>query len=212
MRFRCSNCGTDYHAQSENALRVQGGSMAHLPWFRDERGLNISATLCLRCGTIHATSGSPGKALFTFGQRMLKVHFYLPPDRIKRLLADPNVTFPQTAIDLLVERGHLVVSTSSEANGAPTNSSAADLFESLQRAYAAATTKYAMYCQMVRRGEATVETLNDFVAEGLQLFREGNRSAHATSAQVLKDALSAGVSPEEVVDIARTVLKEATIS
>lgn len=212
MRFRCSNCGTDYQGHEDNALLFAGRGFAHLPWFRDERGLNINATLCLNCGTLHATSGSPGKALLTLGKRMLKVHFYMPPDRIERFLTEGEVGIPQAALDLLVERGHLAATTDERVGGAPASAGAAGPFEALQRAYAAATVKYALYCQMVRSGEASVGTLSDFIAEGNALIKEGNRSTHATSAQVLDDALSAGISPTEVVEAAKAMLDQATRS
>lgn len=95
-------------------LDPEHGTLLGTGWFRDERGLNHQAMVCLSCGTVHATTGAPLKGLLTLGSRMASVKFYMPPDRLQGLVDEKGpdsltheLGLQPIVIDQLVSRGFL---------------------------------------------------------------------------------------------------------
>lgn len=113
--FRCSNCGAVHpFTEANNAALHASASIAHFAWYRQDDGLNINATICLKCGTVHATAFGIGKALFSFGRRVWSVQYYLPPDRLLPLIREHGNPLPQEATDLLLDRGFIPMPSDAE--------------------------------------------------------------------------------------------------
>jgi len=90
------------------------GTFLGTAWFRDDRGLNHQSIVCLKCGTVHATTGSPMKALFTLGSRMASVKFYMTPEKLQMLVDEKgphalerDLALKSMIVDELTARGFI---------------------------------------------------------------------------------------------------------
>ena len=118
MNFKCSNCNYKHRVKEDSYfLKRATGSLAHGEWYKDNRGQIFYASACLRCGTIHATTGAPLQMLFGNPLRVDKVFTY---DKLKEIVfevAQKNNTeavhalnafnFPDIVIEALQARGYL---------------------------------------------------------------------------------------------------------
>ena len=189
MYFRCSNCRADLHVNDSVWINPVG-KLAHLPWFRDHRGLNVYATACLHCGTVHATSGAPLKGLLTLGRRMLSVHFHLTPDHIQQFVREQGNPLPPLLTSLLEERAFLGVSDDPYE--------AEETLDPLEEAIQAAVVKLALYCAEVRHRDFSAASVLAFLEHSSKLEQQGEATPEALAAGTIRDALAAGISAAEI--------------
>lgn len=186
MYFRCSHCGVDLHAGRDSVFTNSSGKLASLPWFRDDRGLNIYATTCLHCGAVHATSGSPMKGLLTLGRRMLSVHLYLTPDRLQQLISDQGNPLPPQLISLLEERGFL--------GGTDELLEDEEVLDAVGQTLQAAIPRLALYCAVVRHRDFSASSVLAFLEHAASLEEHGEATEETQAAEIIRGVLASGVS------------------
>ena len=98
MNFRCVSCGKNLSV-SYDADPVHGDMMMR-PWYPEEvTGLNHQAVLCLKCSSVHDTSGAMLRFIFqSFLDRPLKVHCVWRPVLSGNKL---EVTYPNGHLELI---------------------------------------------------------------------------------------------------------------
>ena len=191
MNFRCANCGVDLNAHADSVLINSAGKLAHFPWFRDERGLNVNATTCLHCGTVHATTGSPLKGLFTLGQRMLSVQFHLTQGQLHQVIRERGNPLPPKLTSLLEERGFLGV------DDEPAGDDDEDL-TAWGEAVKGAMWNLVLYCSVARDKDFSAASVVAFLQHGAELEAQGHSTPQTVAAAIILDALDSGITAEEL--------------
>lgn len=183
--FKCSNCGAVHpFTEANNAALHESGTIAHFPWYRQDDGLNVNATICLACGTVHATAFGSGKALFSLGRRVWRVQYYLPPDRLVALIREHGSPLPKEATDMLFDRGLL---------SAPLGAEGANLMRM-------ALFTLGVFCEVVRGSRFDGDSVEAFMRQA----REPRRSEQlGGSASLLGSLLDGEFTASDVAEMAR---------
>ena len=119
MNFKCSNCNYKHNIQKDSYfLNPETGSLVYNGWYKDNRGKNFWATVCLQCGTIHATTDAAHlHVLFGNPFRVEKFITYEQLQEVVFEMAHKNTSapihafnafdFPEIVINALRRRGYL---------------------------------------------------------------------------------------------------------
>lgn len=194
MRFRCSHCHHDHDMQHDSYFaNPASGTLAGGPWFK-ENGLNHDALACLKCGTVHATTGAFLKAVFSLMSRPVSVKFYLPIERLEQTVrkASPHsiedglaqLNLPEIVVRALIDRGYINLARTSEKVD---RNQIAGFFAH----------KYVFFCKIFEKDIFDPTTLEAFV----QYAAERPDSENAAAINAFMEAHKAGlVSWDDVVE------------
>jgi hypothetical protein len=114
MHFKCFICKRTIDISYD--MDPVNGNIMMRPWYvEDETGLNHQAVLCLKCFTVHDTSGSTLRFVFqSFLSRPLKIHCAIRPINegiVELTYSSGNSelinSFPADIINLLVKNKKL---------------------------------------------------------------------------------------------------------
>ena len=179
-KFRCSNCGTDHDLNEANDGLLHGsGTILHVPWYRQESGLNVNATVCLRCGTVHSTSVGTARGFLGLPRPTLVVHVYLPPDRLLKALQGGMRPLPPSVTNVLRDRALVPL---------PPVAFGIELI-------GGALTILAAYCEIVRGGVFD----GDGLYELLRRAREPERVERLHGTSLILEALLTGDSTADEI-------------
>ena len=179
----CSHCRYDHDVQKDSYnVDPRGGTLASGAWFRDERGQDHQATACLRCGTVHATTGAPLKALFSFFSRPTSVEYYMTIEKLQELVEkiarddflDPaealkKTALPGTVLGALEARGYLTFIEKKKSAQEP-SSLEADV-PSEQELYglcAAFARVYLRFCVIFEKEPLAIASLEEFIEDSFK--------------------------------------------
>lgn len=191
MRFRCPVCGADHGEQDSFFRNAERGTFVMTPWLKDEKGVDVFAIACLRCGSVHATSGSPAKALFSFGTRALTIrHTWRIGDLKERISREGNA-LPEVVTNVLIDRGFL-----GERHASIT-----------QEKVDVALLAFAMHCSL--RGEFTTDAVWKYLTEAEALERSGTTNTQTAAANILKKLMQSGLRPDQIAAHAYRFSQEA---
>lgn len=191
MRFRCPVCGADHGEQDSFFRNAERGTFVMTPWLKDEKGVDVFAIACLRCGSVHATSGSPAKALFSLGRRALTIrHTWRIGDLKERITREGNA-LPEIVTAVLIDRGFLEESHASSS----------------QETVDVALLAFAMYCSL--RGEFTTDTVQKYITEAEALERSDTTNTQTAAANILKQMMRSGIRADQIAAHAYRFNQEA---
>lgn len=198
MDFECSSCH-QVMAVSESILSNPDGSLLHVPWTKSHNGLNLFATVCLHCGTVHATSGAPLKFLLTLGNRALTVRGKLAIGEIRNSV-ELQESLPTIVLSTLKDRGFL---TQGDPIPLPANVNLQGWDkQQVMRMLVDAAYELAIYCENENGGEIDETAVMEFV-ENVKEDDE-NRFSERTklASRNMGWALKKGFTPEYFVEMA----------
>lgn len=188
MRFRCSSCRFVHDAVVGNALKDPRGTTASVPWFVEPNGLQISATVCLRCGTISGTHGSPVKALFTLGASLLTTKYTLRPQQVAELVYKDPTSVPGAIVSLLQERGFLSPPEREVRFG---DLMSAEEGERIVQLIEGTLLQLVAFCDAVVGGELSERSLELFLGVSDDFEKAGEQNVHTAAGRMLRDLLDA---------------------
>lgn len=212
FRFRCSRCGRDHDTQSDSALTHTGGTLFAAPWYRDGRGVNHLVLVCLRCGALHDTYGSPAKALFG---RALHVERVFSIDQLASPEVLANVDPPWQALWTLVDRGFLkqrMIEVPGVSGGPLFPQTSVEAVE-VEKGIFAAVVHLAMYLSLTEQRAANDTALESFFAKAEEYTGGAGGTPfteqHVVAANILQRMIATGLPKREILRRTQQILNEA---
>ncbi len=209
MRFRCSHCGFVHDAVAGNVLQDSRGTTASVPWFVEPNGLQISATVCLKCGTTSGTHGSPFKAIFTLGASLIATKYKLMPEQVSTMVAEDATSVPGEIVSLLRERGFLTPPQRQVRFG---DLISAEEGEILVQFIEGALLQLVAFCDAVVDGELSERSLGLYLELSDRFEKAAEQNVHTAAGRILRDLLDATSSTDVLRRAAELRIQSARLA